>query len=570
MKYLYLFFTSSIIIARPEIFVDKYNVDIGEQIELTIQVENSRDYPQVDLSTIQKDFKIINGPRTKDITQINNGDILRIKSMSWNLLPNKSGIIVIPPLLVTTGGNSFRSKKITISVGKSSNKKESKDIFVQAEIDKISAFMGEQITLTYRLYKRSDANIRAIDNLIMPEYKGFWTEELYTPKQYQYQSKDVVIQGLRYQIINLGQKALFPISSSEHNIPPLEITVQMDKKKKRNRRDPFADFFSDSFFAETKTKTLFTKNKQIEIKPFPNTRPKDFVGAVGQFEFSAVTDRKDIKVNEALTLTIELSGTGNIGLFSIPTLDFPSHIEAFPPSENIEKDGFRNQITGSQVLEYILIPREKGIFKIPSIQMSFFNPKLNIWQQTNSDEITINVLSDNENIISNQGFTKREIELIGEDIRYIHSEISTLNLFKNNRNVYSIIYIISIFVISLPYLTEIFTGYSLSTEANKRKNNALRINLKKLKNNPVSNPFEISSKIVYSYLKDKLNLPSVNLDPAKVRAVLKDKVDNKLCNQLVGLLITCDEGKYSPNVNGKRENITDEVIELLSILDKEL
>ena len=73
-----------------------------------------------------------------------------------------------------------------------------------------------------------------------------------------------------------------------------------------------------------------------------------------------------------------------------------------------------------------------------------------------------------------------------------------------------------------------------------------------------------------SRLKDKLNLPSVNLDPAKVRVVLEDKVDNKLCNQLVGLLITCDEGKYSPNINGKREKITDEVIELLSILDKEL
>ena len=67
-----------------------------------------------------------------------------------------------------------------------------------------------------------------------------------------------------------------------------------------------------------------------------------------------------------------------------------------------------------------------------------------------------------------------------------------------------------------------------------------------------------------------MNLPSVNLDPSKVRVVLKNKVDNKLCNQLVGLLIICDEGKYSPNVNGKREHITDEVIELLYILDKEL
>ena len=123
--------------------------------------------------------------------------------MSWNILPNKSGSLVIPSLIVTIGGNSFKMKQIKISVGKSNNKKEGKDIFVQAEIDKISAFMGEQITLTYKLYKRSDVNIRSIDNLIMPEYKGFWTEELYIPKKYQYQSKDIIIQGLRYQINNL-------------------------------------------------------------------------------------------------------------------------------------------------------------------------------------------------------------------------------------------------------------------------------------------------------------------------------------------------------------------------------
>ena len=160
--------------------------------------------------------------------------------------------------------------------------------------------------------------------------------------------------------------------------------------------------------------------------------------------------------------------------------------------------------------------------------------------------------------------------MISEDIRYIHSNISYIELFKNNSSIYFIIYIVSIFLFSLPYLTEIFTGYSLSTEVDKRRKNALRVNLKKLKNNSASNPFEISSNIVYSYLKDKLNLPSVNLDPSKVRVVLKNRVDNKLCNQLVGLLIICDEGKYSPSVKEKKEDITDEVTELLSILDKEL
>ena len=61
---------------------------------------------------------------------------------------------------------------------------KSNEVFIAAEIDKENAYLGEQITLTYKLYKRVDVNIAGIDQFQMPNFKGFWVEELFTLKDY--------------------------------------------------------------------------------------------------------------------------------------------------------------------------------------------------------------------------------------------------------------------------------------------------------------------------------------------------------------------------------------------------
>ena len=90
-----------------------------------------------------------------------------------------------------------------------SNQKISKnEIFIMAEVDKKSAFLGEQITLTYRLYKDVDTKISGVDQFQMPDFNGFWVEELFTPQRLQYQNKEITYQGRKYHVANLGQKSI--------------------------------------------------------------------------------------------------------------------------------------------------------------------------------------------------------------------------------------------------------------------------------------------------------------------------------------------------------------------------
>ena len=91
-----------------------------------------------------------------------------------------------------------------------------------------------------------------------------------------------------------------------------------------------------------------------------------------------------------------------------------------------------------------------------------------------------------------------------------------------------------------------------------------------MKNYDENNAFQAASHSCYIYLKDKLNLPSKNLDPAVVKQILDNKLEKVIYNKLNDLLLICDEGKYSPDSKEKEKNIIKEMEQVLKQIDKNL
>ena len=144
-----------------QISVDKNQLENGELLKLSIEVIDGEDFAKVDLSPLESNFEIISGPSQQTNIQWVNGQMTSIKTLSWNILPKKSGDVIIPALSGYVGDKRFKGKKIKIKVGENSEDK-SNEVFIAAEIDKENAYLGEQITLTYKLYKRVDVNIAGI------------------------------------------------------------------------------------------------------------------------------------------------------------------------------------------------------------------------------------------------------------------------------------------------------------------------------------------------------------------------------------------------------------------------
>lgn len=563
-----LFFLNLVFPQGVNVSVDKQRLQKGDVLQLIIEVTGAKNFPKIETDGINNNFEFVGGPYEQTSIEFINGKMKDTKTLTWTLSPRKIGNLTIPEIQGSIDGKIFVSQPIKITVVNNLKEGSENSVFILAEVDKENAYLGEQITLTYKLYKDINTKISGIDQFQMPDFNGFWVEEIFTPQRLQYQSKNVLFRGRKYQVANLGQRALFPIASDQHIIPPVSIKTQIEKKNRKTKRDPFFDPFFNSFFSETQTKIIRSKKRIIKIKPFPEPKPIDFNGAVGDFKINVAIDQREVEVNNGIIFTVFLEGTGNLGLFTLPKVDFPQALEAFPPNDDYKKDVFRNQITGSQKLEYVLVPREPGYFEIPMIKMSFFNLKLDSWSTIKTKSFKIQVTGDTVESDNLKGLTKKEIELLAEDIRFIKTKPSEISAFENKlpKAVY-LFYFLSTIIFFLPKISKKIMKTNLFKVDDRRKKNAIKKSLKILKTKN-HDSFNIASKAIYTYVQERLLLSSKNLDPIAVKRLLKNYIDDMTLKELISLLKICDAGKYAPTYKKEMDTIIPKTKNILKSIDK--
>ena len=545
-------------------FVDKNKCSIDDIINYKIELEDADSFGEVNIEKISKYFSIISGPSQQTSMQWINGSVTNSRIMSWSIAPKESGKLIIPALSVIVGSRKLKTNQIAIQVIGSNKKKSNLDVFISAEIDKDEAYLGEQITIIYKLYKKVEISLEPFQ---VPEFSGFWTEELYRPNQIKF--KKVDLNGVRYDVGTLYKVAVFPISGTNHLIKPLVVKVQVQKKRSRRKRDPFFDPFFNSFFTETETKILRSPEREINIKKFPEPRPGGFTGAVGKFKISTSIDRDSTYVNEAITFRVNVDGTGNLGLFTLPKFKFSDQLDQFPPKENFKKNVFRDALSGSMSWDYILVPRISGKISIPPIVMTYFDPIKEKWQRISSRATNIPVIKSNTLAFDNNGLSKKEVKLLSKDINYIRTD--NPQWIKNDDSSIRaiLLYIASILLIPIPFIFNTFLGYRLSNKPSRISRNALSNAIKKI-NDPMQNILESSSKIIFSYLKDKLQLTSDNLDSIIAKDILYGLIDDNLLNDLVEHLKSCDSVYYSQQKDSKGTDFKEKTLNLLQEIDNQI
>lgn len=527
--------------------VSSNNIQLSDVFTFKVEAINADKTPEVDLAPLLNDFSIVSGPAQQTNMQWINGTKTSSRSLSWSLVAKREGKLTIPQLTVKLGKNVVQTRSIIMTVAESDKNYESNELFLSIEVDKKRAYVGEQITVVYKLFTRVNMTVQ---NVNFPKHSGFWTEELFVPQQVDY--KDIVLEGVNYKMATLYRIALFPTKSGNLELTPMTMNCSVVVKSRSN------SFFNDPFFGsfgnQTVPKVLRTKQTIINVQEFPGEIPEGFTGAVGDFKIYSSIVPKNVKANNAITLKIQFKGTGNIDVFSLPEIQFPQNIEVFPPTIKTQKEPFRDQITGTITKEYILIPRKTGRYTIPKIEMTYFYPKVRAWRSTSTQPIEISVQPDDNIAKGVTGYTKEEVELLGEDIRFIRAnEIK----WKRNNNPYLIfgIYLLSVILIILPSLIFKIHANRLSTEDLRKSKSALRRAFKRLRKSD-GDQFTNTSFAVYGYLKDKMQLTSDKLDPLKVSSILSGKITNKsIIDNLMDLLKTCDAGRFAPSGDVTRQKL---------------
>lgn len=389
-------------------------------------------------------FRVLSGPNQSTNMQIINGKVSSSITFSYILSPNNTGEFTIGKASVNYSGTKYETSPLNIKVvqGKTSTQTQDsgtdisqeelrKNVFIVATADKRNVYRGEQLTVTYKLYTR--LTIASIQIAKLPTYNGFWQEEISTSNTVNWEIE--MYNGERFRTAVIKKVALFPTKFGDLTVTPFELNVPIVIKKKRNSNDFFDDFFNDSFFGRTETIEFVAKSNAIEIQAnqLPqNNVPESFNGAVGDFDFKSEIDKTSLKANESISLKFMISGSGNIQLLDLPKLELPTGFEVYEPKSNLDLNR-SSRISGTKTFEYVIVPRIQGKKTIPSIAFTYFDPNKRQYITKSSPEYTIEVAKGDGSIASGSGFSKEEVKLLNEDIRFIKTSNPELTSKSSNR-----------------------------------------------------------------------------------------------------------------------------------------
>lgn len=530
-------------------------------------------------------FKVLNGPNRAYNHSYINGRISQTTKYSYRLKALKEGTILLPQASVESNGKTIKSNPVSIQVikGYRTDKEKEQDefkaklkegIFIIPTVEKQNLKIGEAFVLSYKLY--FNISLEAYDLIEKPNFNGFYTKEI--PVDVRKEMKTETYKGKQYQTTNLAKYLLIPQKFGNIKVP--DATYKFTVKTNQKVRDGFG-------WVNYKTEKVEIPVRQatLQIADLPKKgRPKSFNGAVGQFKFESSLSKNDAETNEAISLKLNISGKGNLKLFELPTLEFPSDFEVYDPkvSDNIKE--MPTGMKGSKSYEYLLIPRYAGEYKLPSISFSYYDPSKNEYKQIETPEYEIKVKGEakSENIIDAQKTTRQEgksVDFIKDDIQYLDTKSGDLN--TNSKGLYfnsGPFWIVNLLIFLLGLGLWLFSkrnSFSNKSSDDIRTKNASKVAKKYLGNaqNALNNQdkeafYQAISKAIYQYTSDKLNLNNIDLNKSTLRQHLEQRsVSNDIISNIIQVLEKCDMARYAPSNNTEMQSLYQAVEKAIFELD---
>lgn len=546
------------------------------------------------------DFEILAGPfeRHSSSTQYINGQRSSSVSTSYTytLLPKKTGTFTIASASIVVDGEKHSSKGLTIKVlepnqaavqqgqaQQSQSQTQSaavsnENIFIRTIVSKTNVYEQEAFLLSYKLYTLVDV-VNFTDYKI-PEFNGFMKQEIELPRNRQFAVENY--NGRNYSTLVLEQILLFPQRSGEISIGNANFEAVLRVQNKTQIRSIFDDFF-DSY--TNVSKSLTAPGVKINVESLPGNKPAFYANAVGSFSLNSSISTNKVKVNEAVSLKLNISGSGNMKMIKAPTLNLSSVFEVYDPRSSDSFKANSSGVSGTKSVEYVFIPRQEGNFEIPSIEFSYFDPKEKTYKtlRTPSYQLEVEKGDGAESTIVGGNYVGREsVKKLGEDIRYIYTD--DIKLQKEDELLFGsmsawLMYLLP-FAISLLLFFFFRKKAKENADIRRVKNKqANKIAKKRLKSAQKSlnegKPdlfYDEVLKAVWSYLGDKLAIPAAELKKDRVETELRNKnVKDSLINQFIEILNTCEFARYAPNT-GQQEmgNLYNETINTISELENSL
>jgi len=527
-----------------------------------------------------KGFSVLSGPNQSQSsnTQIINGRTSSQMELlfSYVLQAGTVGKYTIGQATVVVSGQSYKTNPYTVTVVKGNPRQNqaggqqqqqqqqqqqatisANDLFLKAIPNKSSAYQGEEVMISYKLYYSVPILQYGMSKL--PASNGFWCNELSDKKKAPRQYTEV-FNGKNYNVADLRKIAVYPQKSGKLTINPLNIELVAQLRQQKQRRSIWDDIFSDPFASVQNIKKEINSNTvSIQVLPFPEPRPAAFSGTVGGYSVNCKIDKTKAQTNDAITLSVTFSGKGNLSLIDPPQFEFPSDFEAYDPKIKDNINTSVAGVSGSRTFEYLVIPRNPGKFSIKSIEIATFNPSTRSYSTYKTPDFALDIEKGNgynPSAASNLA-NQKDIKYLANDIRFIkmmNSGLSKKDYVFPFSMLYFILFgfVLVLFVVFVViFRKQITMRKDLSLMRNKRASKLARKRLTKaqqyMKTNKIEEFYVEISQVIWGFVADKCNISTSKLSMETIRVELeKIKVEEQTINDFVNLLNDCEFARFAP------------------------
>ena len=427
--------------ARPSLQLDRERVEAGQTFGLQLvmplqELPENRGVPQMETHNgftflgLDSSDQVMRPSMEDMFNSFFNGGGRSYKARIYNFklrAPKKTGQMDAGQITWEIDGQVQNiSGKIPVSVQRAYTDDA---LAVSLTASKKTIYEGEQfyVTLGFHTYEHFEGGLQATDMSTGNDFivhRSDLNNMEFKP-----------VEGSRREMQASAKFAwLSPTKSGNLQIPPFkfkytkrgEPKVVEEKKQMGGMSFSSRTIKQESIEAEATSPII-----NITVKPLPaEGKPANFSGMVGDYKFSAEFDRTNLKVGEALTLSINIRGDGTPGTIADPKLPDFGDFRSVPPENNISKKITGNKVITSKEIRVFLYPKKKGTFTIPEISYSWFNPAKKKYETAVAGPWTIEVEKGDASaeavfqapvVQGPAAVQKQEIESLGSDIRYIHA-----------------------------------------------------------------------------------------------------------------------------------------------------
>ena len=155
-------------------------------------------------------------------------------------------------------------------------------------------------------------------------------------------------------------RALFPLLPGTYTVPAATLQYNLPD--------------GDNYFSPPRTYSTMSSAQTFTAVALPAAgKPIGFIGAVGEFRDTLRTDGSSLRVGDPFTVTMRISGVGNLRLLARPNLDI-DWATTVPGEERVYWDSAGTVVRGAKEFDWVVTPRIAGEMVLPEVRYDFFNP----------------------------------------------------------------------------------------------------------------------------------------------------------------------------------------------------